>query len=242
MHASDIDTMAGQAALPDEIWTPPAPSVAGRLPAMGQKDSSVKAVLVGGNSPCHVYAESSIEERVAVVLLTRPDVVRLEEQLKPVSYVDIHGENRQHWFDFRATFDDGHRIAIAVKPARKAIAMRLKEELDHLALQLHRSFADGVRLMTELDVPRDVVHDARLLHAVRRDPPCEADDAVRDLVASLAGTISVGDIVRHTGLGATAFRAVARQIGSGDIRVVGAPRIDYATRVARGHGLDRRAA
>ncbi|MDX3809524.1 hypothetical protein ACXIUS_05160 [Bosea thiooxidans] len=169
-----------------------------------------------------------------MILLARPDVVRLEEQLKPVEFIDLSGVSRRHWFDFRVTFSDGCRIAVAVKHSRKAAELRLSDELQNMASQLSRSFADGVALMTERDVGRDVLHDARLIHAARRDPPNEADARVREVVVSLAGSTTVAEIVRCAGGGAEAFRAIARLVGSGDI-VPNSPRLDYRTRVARGN-------
>lgn len=220
---------------PTASWAPPAPSLAERRIPTGPKAGSVRGhTLTNGPERRRLAFESNGEAKTAHVLLARPDVVDLREQAEPVSYVDALGYPRKHYFDFVATLATGERVAIAYRPHVKARRQGLDGTLRLIAAQMGRQVADRVVHMSELDLPRDLVHDAKLLHAVRRDDRPEDDRKLAAIAATLQGVTTVGDLVRASGLAGRGFRAVVRLIGDGTLDIVGPRGIGYATQVVRG--------
>lgn len=173
--------------------------------------------------------ESGLEKKVAHFLLTHPQVADLREQPDAVQWLDAEGTLRRHTFDFLVTLKDGRKLAVAVKP--KARRRRLDQILAAIANQVPTGFADGVLVMTDEDVPRDVVHNAALLHHCRRGANPTHDAIVQRLVAT-PGRGTVGQLVAASELGGAGFRAVVRLIANGTIQVQGGARIGYDTPVA----------
>jgi hypothetical protein len=215
---------------PSAYWRPPGPSVATRIPSPRSRGSS-RSSIVGGAEPRRIYCESGLEEKAAYSLLADPNVVDLWEQPAAVEYVDEYGKKRRHTFDFVVLLKDGTRIAIQVKPWKRSEKWRAI--LARIAAQMPRRFADFVLLLTERDLPRDLVHNSVLIHAVRRDPPRGYDEQLREIVATLNGSVKVADLVKHSGLEGRGFRAVVRLIANGELIVHGNGRIDYGTSVSR---------
>ncbi|NEU14334.1 hypothetical protein G3T14_19700 [Methylobacterium sp. BTF04] len=184
-------------------------------------------------TPRRVFVESYGELSAAHTLMARSDVVHLREQAEPVDYIDDLGEPRQHFFDFIVTLADGDKVAIAYRPDESAVRKDLASTLRSIAAHMNPSVADRVVHMSERHLPREIVRDAKLLRAVRRDNRPEDDKAVAAIVETLLGVTTVGDLVRTSGLKGRAFRAIVRLIGDGILKIVGPHGITYATRVAR---------
>jgi hypothetical protein len=172
-----------------------------------------------------------VEEKTAYVLHAHPDFADLWEQPSAVKYIDEHGKKRRHIFDFLLLLKNGTRIAIQVKPKKRSA--KWKPILERIAAQIPRQFADYVLLLTEQDLPRSDVYNAMLIHAVRRDPPRGYDERLREIVATLNGSVRIADLVKHSGLAGHGFRAAVRLIANGELRVHGCGRIDYGTSVSR---------
>lgn len=222
-------TMTEQTAPLSPFWRPPGPSVATRIPSRRSRFSA-RSSIVGGAEPRRIHCEGGVEEKGAYVFVTHRDVADVYEQPAPVKYVDENGKARRHTFDFLLLLKDGRRIAVAIKPAE----FREKWEpiIRRIAGQMSRKFADAAILLTESDLHSDLVHNAMLIHAVRRDPPGAHDDQMRDLVRGLNGSVRIGDLVEHSGLEGRGFRAVVRLIADGDLDISGG-RIGYSTQVFR---------
>lgn len=217
-----------------EPWTEPSPSIAHRKIGIKSPKGALRGrTLTNGPTPRRVRVESNIELKAAHVLLARPDVVHFREQAEPVFFVDGEGADSWHYFDFVVTLDTGEKVAIAVRPHERALRHDLDGTLRAIAAQMDPTVADRVVHMSEQHLPRDLVEDAKLLRAVRRDNRPEDDHAVAAIVATLNGVVSVGGLVRASGLHGRGFRAVVRLIGDGVLAIVGPRGITYATRVAR---------
>lgn len=187
--------------------------------------------IVGGAEPREIMCESGLEKKVAHFLLTHPQVADLREQPPAVRWTDAAGVAHRHTFDFLATLKDGRKIAVAVKPKAVADRKRLVEILAMIAAQLPRGFANGVLLLTDADLPRDVVHNSTLLHHARRAPDPDLDATVLAL-AKATPVATIGALIRDSGRGGAAFRSITRMIANGLITVIGHGRIGYATQVA----------
>ncbi len=211
------------------FWRPPGASVATRIPSRRSRFSA-RSSIVGGAEPRRIYCEGGLEEQAAYVFCTHRDVADVREQPTPVCYVDEHGKASRHTFDFLLLMKDGRKIAVAIKPAK--FKKKWWPIIRCIAEQMSRSFADAAVLMTEEDLHPDLVHNGRLIHAVRRDPPGAPDDRMRELVGDLKGSVRIGELVRYSGLEGRGFRAIVRLIGDGELDIDGG-RIGYDTTIFR---------
>ncbi len=221
----------------DGPYTPTYPSTASRKISRRSKGSSRGAFVVPDELR-QILIESSIEKSGALWLLAQPDLVRLDDQPPAVRIVHPDGQPGWHTFDFRAHFDDGRRILISVKDEAHATKNDVAGFLQHIAPQIPKSFADGVMLYTERSVSPAMLSNARLIQAVRRDPPHPADAVVAAIVATTQGQVRIGDVVADSGHGAAAFRAIVRLIAKRVILLTADERIGYATRVTLVRGND----
>ena len=115
--------------------TLPAPSRAARNGPTASKGHFTGHLVAGDGSGRAIQVESHLEMKTALVLLARPDVVDLEEQV-PFEWADEHGELRTHFFDFRASLQGGARIAIVVKPRRRLESGRFFDTIQAIASQV----------------------------------------------------------------------------------------------------------
>lgn len=216
-------------ATPD--WIAPRPSVADRMPTRFRSKGSTQGILVTtGEDPRQIFWESLGELAFLLIVLARLDIIDVREQQEAV-YRDDAGVLRRHFFDFVVTTRDGIRKAIAYKPSERVRAINFDTFLADLATRISPYFADEVVLITERDLPPATVHNAKLMHACRRDPPGDADDAVLAVLATITGRISIADLRDAAGHGGEGFRATVRLIGSGRIVMEGAGRISDETLV-----------
>ncbi len=211
-------------------WRPPGRSRSSRDIAIHERCSaSCRPSLVGGaHHPREIRCESGLERKAALFLLTHPQVADLREQPAAVTYRDAAGIEHRHTFDFLATLTDGRKLAIPVKPLARAVRKRLRETCKLMAGQLPRGFADGILPITDADLPRDVVHNAALLHHARRGANPDHDAAVERLIAK-PGRSTIGALVAASGLGGAGFRAVVRLVAKGRVTLVEHARIDHGT-------------
>ena len=176
--------------------TLPAPSRAARNVSTASK-GHFTGHLVAGDGPGRVIqVESHLEMKTALVLLARPDVADLEEQVL-FEWADEHGEVRTHFFDFRASMRGGARIAIAVKPRQRLESGRFLDTIQAIASQVTPDFADHVHVFTEASIDPVELHNAELFHGLRRPDP-EADAAARATVAALTGAAVLKDLTAQS--------------------------------------------
>ena len=106
-------------------------------------------------------AESVLEADLLAVFRAWHAVRKIWDQPPAREYVTEDGEVRSHTFDFLVEFWSGRRIAYPVKSTRYAAIDGIDETLELIRNQSLDGFADDVVLVTEKEVPRRVVHNAR---------------------------------------------------------------------------------
>lgn len=215
-------------------YTSPFPSTASRRISFRSRGSLRGAFVIPGDRRC-LTVESHIENDVALVLLSQYGLVRLDDQPPPVPIVHPDGRPGQHTFDFRAHFADGRRVLIAIKDEDHAIKHDVVGFLRHIAPQIPTSIAHGVMLYTERSFSPSMKSNARLIQAVRRDPPHRADRAILDLLPHVHGAVRIGDLVAATPYGASAFRAIVRMIAQRMILLCADERISHRSLVTVAH-------
>jgi hypothetical protein len=220
------------------FWRPPGPSVASRIPSRRSR-FSLRCSIVGGAVPRRIYCEGGLEEKAVYFFLAHREVADVREQPPAVAYIDQFGAPRRHTFDLLVVLKNGRKIAYEVKPSK--FAPKWRPIIRLIASQMPRKFADAADVLTEKDLHPDAVHNAMLIHTVRRDPAREHDERMRQVVADLNGSISIRDLVEHSGLEGRGFRAIVRLIADGELDISRGGRIDYATVVSRPACATRRA-
>lgn len=198
---------------------------------MGTQKHFTGAFVIGDDEGEAMQFQSHTEMQTALVMLARPDVVGLENQV-PFGWVDSDGTRRTHLFDFRVSLYDGRRVALMVKHALKAAEPKFRAEMRRIAEQARPHVADLVSLITENDLDPIEVYNAELVHSVRIPDP-EPDAAVRRVVAGLTGAARISDIVAACGCGGSGFRSVVRLIRTRELELATYERIDTASLVRR---------
>lgn len=219
-----------------KLVSAPDPSRASRSTIRPSKGSA-RVTIIAGTPPREIRLESNLEANVAYIALADRRIADILEQPPAIHYEDAQGRSRLHTFDFLFTTTEGTRILVAVKPSRRAEAKDLKATLRQIARHIPPLTADKVLLVTEKNFDRDTVHNAKLIHAVRRDPDPDAEAAVITFVDTLNGSITIDDLVKATGIAARAFSACVRLIDREVLIPIGPQRIDYQLRVVRARTL-----
>lgn len=178
------------------------------------------------NARREMRCESILEKKIAMRLLTDSRVVSLEEQPAPVSYRDADGKECKHYFDFLATMNDGRRIAIAVRPEKRA--EKVRSLLPMIAAD-SKGFADAMCVMTERKTSKASVTNAQMILSARRGIRPAHDAVVIEVIAGIEGCTTIGDLVAMTGLHGDGFRAVVRAIDRGDLKAVSTGELGYDT-------------
>jgi len=216
------------------IHTSPAPSVSLRSISLtnrtGRPKGSLRGALVSSiGEPRIIYYESGLEKKALLCLLARPDIREVREQQPRVAYVDAQGTLRHHTFDFEVHTSNGEVIAVAVRPFERAKKKFFFDELAWIAAQLSTDVADRIVLITERELPRDLIHNAELIHAARLDPDQSSDFAAWEALTTMDGPIRIGDLVKRAGNHGRSFRAIVRLIAAGALVVKQVGRINHTT-------------
>ncbi|WP_102959325.1 hypothetical protein [Mangrovicella endophytica] len=185
---------------------------------------------------------SGLERDVAMVLVTSPGVVRVEEQVR-FSYLDEDGLKRTHIFDFVVTLADGRRSAIAVKYVRdvektglrQVIALCARQTLARCAHDPRNvPFADEFRIMTERHVDGITVGNARLVLACARIADQEGQEAVSQWLQSAPEHFRIGEACAAIGPELRGYHAAVALVPSGAVVIPSGHRIDPDLEVRNG--------
>ena len=194
----------------DGTFRLPQPPRAARGITMGVQKHFTGSLVIGEQEGRVMEFESHTEKLTALVMVARPNVVNLENQVL-FEWIKQNGEPARHFFDYRASFLDGTRLAVMVKNSRKAADPHFLAEMRLIASQVTPDFADAVSLVIEKHLDPIEVYNAELLHSVRHPDP-ETDAAVWGTVAGITGAVKIADIVAKAGCSGAGFQSVARMI------------------------------
>ncbi len=107
---------------------------------------------------------------------------------------------------------------------------RFRETLNLIARHVPKSFADGVKLVTDENLPLDEVHNAVLRRQMLRTSNPDHDALIKELVTE-HGRSSIAQLVEASDLKGQAFQAIIRLLASGIIRAVDNARIGHNTMI-----------
>lgn len=141
-----------------------------------------------------VFHESELEHRVSTVIQARNDVRELHSQFPVLQFADDDGVIHKHIFDFYVVFSDGHRVAVAVKYAKK---QKLIEKMfSQIEKKDFSHVADYLCLMTEEDATYDAFHNAHDILRSRHQIDKIEYDTTRLITEQLVGRFRFGDLLR----------------------------------------------
>ena len=162
---------------------------------------------------------SSLGEYQAILCcLYIENCVDIEEQLAPVWYTKSNGKLAPHWLDFRATKACGRRIGLICKPERIAAHWAFREEMRRVGMAALLETVDEVCIVTERNINRVDLHNAKLFHACRHLEP-QIDRCVEEGLQQIVAPITVRSFLKDIGLGGAGYRSVVRAIRRGAICV-----------------------
>jgi hypothetical protein len=193
--------------------------------------------------PCHLPAwdhprkvvyESILEMRVLYLLLARPDIWDLREQIQRLPYRNSEGQSKWAVYDFLVTLRCGRRVAIAVKPAAIVERSGFRQELELIRAATPLSLAHDVVLVTDRSFSAAEARNAERLHEFRRFPDQQADQIVSDLLRCLNTETTIAELVKPTGLGCRGFRAAFRLLYMGAAKTLEIGDISPQTRIVGG--------
>ena len=217
--------------MPDGNIVLPCPPQNARKVAKGRRNHFTGQTNVGAQEESGMDIESYTELQVLLALLARPGTVHVENQVE-FAFTGPDGGTDRHFFDFRATKADGSRTAIMVKAAYRFRQASIHDQLTYIASQVTKSFADSVEVLTEKNLVPSEIHNAEMMHQMRRPVP-DVDAAARRAIRDIRGHVLIRDLVEIIGHAGDGFQAVVRLIRSHELKLTRRERISYETYVTR---------
>ncbi|MBM7043589.1 hypothetical protein JTP94_00255 [Rhizobium lusitanum] len=173
------------------FWNEPTEGHATRRPALRQAKTARGFTIFNGTV---VFHESELEHRVSTIMQGRADVRELHSQFPVLSFSDDDGVIHDHTFDYYVVFNDGFRVAIAVKHARKQA--QILEMFNRIARQDFSHVADDLRLMTEEDATYEAFYNAHDILRAREHFDTIEYETTLSIAKRLAGRFRFGELLR----------------------------------------------
>lgn len=202
-------------------WMPPLPSRAKRTIPRKSSNHFLGQTTFGeetGQGRC-VQFESKLEHDTLLLLIYRPGVVDVCEQVGPVLFGKANGKPGGHYFDFVATEAAGRRTGVMVKPAFRAHCFQFQELAARVRAEAVPRIVDRVVFVTEREVDPRKLARASLFHYCRFAQPA-IDLALADAVTGFQGPATVREFCRHAGVGEEGFHGAIRLIRRGVLQTV----------------------
>jgi hypothetical protein len=178
-------------------------------------------------------AESNLEFQAMLAYSAHPDVVEVREQPPAVEYVDDDGEVHEHTFDLAVTCADGRRIAVFAKPAAKVARRGSERQVELLAAQTPRAFADEIKLLTEDDLTEVDRFNAAVIRRARQRPDPADDEVIQPIIDALCDPITIGQLMQAVGIGSWSYDAIVRAVADRRLVLVQHASLDHDAVVER---------
>lgn len=201
-------------------WTRPRPSRARRTIPRKSTHHFVGQMTFGedtGQGQCLQF-ESRLEYNTALLLIYRPGVVDVVEQVGPILLGPGEGRGL-HFLDFVAVEARGRRTGVIVKPLQRAIAPMFRQLVARVAEAAIPHFVDRVVVVTERNIDPQRLKRAALFHHYRFPEP-ELDRLLSDQVDRLGGPDTIRQFCHSVGVGREGFSGAVRLIRRGRLETV----------------------
>ncbi len=217
------------------VWSPPREAQPSRRPAKKSSASS-RGMLHDGwhkDDPTGYVTESGLEYNCSSAASVRPDVQEIEPQGPPLAWQDAEGKSRVHIPDLIVTTVGGERLAVAIKPERRAKAPGFTAMVRSIASTNDRTIADGIKVWDEKTFSRIEIANSSLLRIAFRERDWEADQILDAEIAKSLGARTIGNLIASSSLGSRGYHAVARAIREQRLELVESTYIDIGAAVRR---------
>lgn len=158
--------------------------------------------------------ESTLERAFVLIALADCNTTDIVEQPFTLRFVDSESRPRRYTFDYLVTMRDGRRVAVEVKNSQQASKPKVISKVRDAASRLVPDYADEVVLFTEKNFTRTQVENAEQFLNCQREADPNADNRLLAVISSLQGSMSVGDLVKISGLAERGYPAVVRAMYS----------------------------
>jgi hypothetical protein len=189
---------------------------------LGKSSSSCKASLVvrlNRKAALQEFWCASFEELcVYENLAAHPDVIGFAEQLTRVPFENINGERTHTLIDVHVLLRNQDEILVSVKYDEKARRASYLAQVEGIARQTPRSFADRLTVLSRFSFHPGYRACTKHILRARHGWDPQADEAVLAVAAKLPERFTFGDLLERAGLGSRGYRAAVRLIGDGDLR------------------------
>ncbi|BBU63062.1 hypothetical protein MSC49_29970 [Methylosinus sp. C49] len=169
-----------------------------------------------------VRCDGTLSSDFVVLMENDPNVQEYWEKPASFRWKDDKGKRRNYTPDFAVVLADGRWIAVEVMPMTLVGRTRFLSKAPFIRTAALDAGYDGFELWTDREIsvqPR--LANASLLAGARTFVADEAAlHSMRVVVRELGGRACVRDLRRLSGLGDRAFRAVARLVAFGELRMV----------------------
>ncbi|WP_198135107.1 TnsA endonuclease N-terminal domain-containing protein [Rhodopseudomonas palustris] len=203
---------------------------ASRKIALRSKGSARAGIVIDDHI---TYAESHLEFQAMLAYSAHPDVVEVREQPPSIEYVDDDGEVHDHTFDLAVTCADGRRVAVFAKPAAKVARRDSDRQVELLAAQTPREFADEIKLLTENDLTDVDRFNAAAIRRARQRPDPADDEAIQPIIDALRGPTTIGHLMQAAGIGSWSYDAIVRAVADRRLVLVEHTALDHDAVVER---------
>lgn len=178
-----------------ETWVPPIPKAEGSHMPPRRNRFNARAFIPDVGTNIQIGNASWLELKCAMHFMANRRVVRIEDQALTIGYVDEADVKRSHRCDFLITFDNGKKLAVAVKPDDRVEARGLDKLLRILRSNLHGA-ADDIIILTDAYLTSDRAWNSQSIIRARRarnDADCLM---LRDAIKDIYGSVSAFDLAR----------------------------------------------
>ncbi len=215
----------------------PTHSMAERIPPLSSRGHASGHLMVADGGIWRIIlVESDLEFKCALTLDADPNIVEIREQVRfdwPQNQ-----RLRTHYFDFVVQMRSGQRVALIVKPAKRARTEKFLTETRAIAQHVvNTNFAHEVRVFTDECLDSTTWRNAQLFRNVREKDP-DADAAAIAAIGDHIGVVALDELVGRINLGSRGFRALVRLTAAGHLVCVDHEEISPSTLVRGGVSND----
>jgi hypothetical protein len=200
-------------------WQAPKPSRAKRTIPRKSSNHFVGQMTFGeeaGQGRCLQF-ESKLEHDTALLLIYRPGVVDVIDQVGPIPLVPSPNEPSEHYFDFVSVEALGRRTGVMVKPKFRTQRRQFQDLAARVRTAAVPSFVDRVVTVTEHEIDPRKLARASLFHYCRFAQPT-IDLILATAANDFNGPSTVRGFRHDVGLGDEGFHGAIRLIRRGALQ------------------------
>lgn len=174
------------------------------------------------------------KERCRILLHLRRDFAAIEDEPTAYHYYDGQGRHRIFKFDWVFVTKDQKRIAVVAELLDRAEGVRAAI----FGAKQWNGRADNEKfddflLITEVDIMPIQYEIIDRIRWSQDDKDLSPETKVREIIATLQGTTTVGELIAASGHQGQAYRAICRLIGTRELLLMSEGQIEYPTFVCR---------